>query len=229
MGCPETLLSVAAQVAVAQVVGQDEDHVGPLGVVGRRRLCRCLFCGGGAGEEQAAQKQSFVHGACVLRFGTLKITIIGGKGQNPGKNFIFVFQWRRYLRERSSCLLRRGISPRRWRPWTMVPTPSTWAARGSGARQAAGNATEQIARAVEYAHRYGVRIHATLNTLLWDDELEGGRTSGPGADCRGGRCPDRAGHGPAAHEPSRRAARLDADATVRPRGRGSFRRRALPG
>ena len=41
-----------------------------------------------------------------------------------------------------------------------------------GARQAAGNATEQIARAVEYAHRYGVRIHATLNTLLWDDELE---------------------------------------------------------
>ena len=40
-----------------------------------------------------------------------------------------------------------------------------------GARQAAGNSTEQIARAVEYAHRYGVRIHATLNTLLWDDEL----------------------------------------------------------
>ena len=36
---------------------------------------------------------------------------------------------------------------------------------------AAGNSTEQIARAVEYAHRYGVRIHATLNTLLWDDEL----------------------------------------------------------
>lgn len=41
-----------------------------------------------------------------------------------------------------------------------------------GARQAAGNDTEQIARAVEYAHRYGVRIHATLNTLLWDDELD---------------------------------------------------------
>lgn len=41
-----------------------------------------------------------------------------------------------------------------------------------GARQAAGNATEEIARVVEYAHRYGVRVHATLNTLLWDDELE---------------------------------------------------------
>ena len=40
-----------------------------------------------------------------------------------------------------------------------------------GARQAAGNAAEQIARVVEYAHRYGVRVHATLNTLLWDDEL----------------------------------------------------------
>ena len=36
-----------------------------------------------------------------------------------------------------------------------------------GARQAAGNAAEEIARAVGYAHRYGVRVHATLNTLLW--------------------------------------------------------------
>lgn len=40
-----------------------------------------------------------------------------------------------------------------------------------GARQAAGNSTEEIARAAEYAHRYGVRVHATLNTLLWDSEL----------------------------------------------------------
>ncbi len=40
-----------------------------------------------------------------------------------------------------------------------------------GARQAAGNSVEEIARVVEYAHRYGVRVHATLNTLLWDDEL----------------------------------------------------------
>ena len=41
-----------------------------------------------------------------------------------------------------------------------------------GARQAAGNRTEEIARAAEYAHRFGVRVHATLNTLLWDSELE---------------------------------------------------------
>ena len=40
-----------------------------------------------------------------------------------------------------------------------------------GARQAAGNTVEEIARVVEYAHRYGVRVHATLNTLLWDEEL----------------------------------------------------------
>lgn len=40
-----------------------------------------------------------------------------------------------------------------------------------GARQAAGNTVEEIARVVEYAHRFGVRVHATLNTLLWDAEL----------------------------------------------------------
>lgn len=40
-----------------------------------------------------------------------------------------------------------------------------------GARSAAGNTIENIARVVEYAHRYGVRVHATLNTLLWDSEL----------------------------------------------------------
>ncbi len=40
-----------------------------------------------------------------------------------------------------------------------------------GARHAAANTPEQIARVAEYAHRYGVRVHATLNTLLRDDEL----------------------------------------------------------
>ncbi len=40
-----------------------------------------------------------------------------------------------------------------------------------GARRAAGNTTEQIARAAAYAHRFGVRVHVTLNTLLYDDEL----------------------------------------------------------
>lgn len=40
-----------------------------------------------------------------------------------------------------------------------------------GARQAAGNAVAEIARVADYAHCFGVRVHATLNTLLYDDEL----------------------------------------------------------
>ncbi|MFI3289126.1 MAG: U32 family peptidase [Rikenellaceae bacterium] len=40
-----------------------------------------------------------------------------------------------------------------------------------GARVAAGNDVESIARVVEYAHKYGVRIYATLNTLLYEGEL----------------------------------------------------------
>ena len=40
-----------------------------------------------------------------------------------------------------------------------------------GARRAAGNSIEEIARAVEYAHQYGVRVHSTLNTILYDEEL----------------------------------------------------------
>lgn len=41
-----------------------------------------------------------------------------------------------------------------------------------GARRAAANSVDDIARAAEYAHRYGVRVHAALNTVLFDDELE---------------------------------------------------------
>lgn len=41
-----------------------------------------------------------------------------------------------------------------------------------GARCAATNPIEDIARAVEYAHQYGVRVHSTLNTVLFDHELE---------------------------------------------------------
>ncbi len=41
-----------------------------------------------------------------------------------------------------------------------------------GARYAASNTTEEVARLVEYAHAYGVRIHATLNTLIYPGELD---------------------------------------------------------
>ena len=40
-----------------------------------------------------------------------------------------------------------------------------------GARRAAANSLEDVARTVEYAHQYDVRVHSTLNTVLYDDEL----------------------------------------------------------
>ena len=41
-----------------------------------------------------------------------------------------------------------------------------------GARQAAGNEIEDIRRLCDYAHRFGARIFVTLNTILYDEELE---------------------------------------------------------
>lgn len=40
-----------------------------------------------------------------------------------------------------------------------------------GARRAAANSAEDVARAAEYAHRYGARLYAALNTVIFDDEL----------------------------------------------------------
>ena len=41
-----------------------------------------------------------------------------------------------------------------------------------GARQAAGNSVEDIRRLCEYAHRFGVRVFVTLNTIIFEDELD---------------------------------------------------------
>ncbi len=41
-----------------------------------------------------------------------------------------------------------------------------------GARAAAGNSVEDIAQLVRFAHPFGVRIYVTLNTLLFDNELQ---------------------------------------------------------
>ena len=41
-----------------------------------------------------------------------------------------------------------------------------------GARYAATNSVEDIAKVVDYAHRFGVKVYATLNTILFDDEIE---------------------------------------------------------
>lgn len=45
-----------------------------------------------------------------------------------------------------------------------------------GARKAVGNSLEDIEKAVCYAHRFYCRVFVTLNTILYDEELPGGRT-----------------------------------------------------
>ncbi len=56
-----------------------------------------------------------------------------------------------------------------------------------GARYAAGNTVEDIRKAAEYAHLYGARLYVTLNTLLYEGEVEEARelamqVAGAGAD-----------------------------------------------
>ncbi len=41
-----------------------------------------------------------------------------------------------------------------------------------GARQAAGNSVEDIRRLCGYAHRFGARVFVTLNTIIFDGELD---------------------------------------------------------
>ena len=45
-----------------------------------------------------------------------------------------------------------------------------------GARQAAGNSVEDIRELCAYAHRFGARIFVTVNTILYDSELDEART-----------------------------------------------------
>ena len=44
-----------------------------------------------------------------------------------------------------------------------------------GARHSATNAVADIAEVAKYAHRFGAKVYATLNTLLFDNELEEAR------------------------------------------------------
>ena len=41
-----------------------------------------------------------------------------------------------------------------------------------GARQAAGNSMEDIRQLCDYAHKFGARIYLTLNTILFDNEMD---------------------------------------------------------
>lgn len=45
-----------------------------------------------------------------------------------------------------------------------------------GARQAAGNSLDDIARLCDYAHRWNARVFLTLNTLFRDNEIEAARS-----------------------------------------------------
>ena len=44
-----------------------------------------------------------------------------------------------------------------------------------GARAAAGNSVADIARLCQYAHQFGARVYVTVNTIVYDDELEATR------------------------------------------------------
>ncbi len=41
-----------------------------------------------------------------------------------------------------------------------------------GARAAAGNSLDDIQQLCKYAHRFGAKVHVTVNTIIYDDELE---------------------------------------------------------
>ena len=41
-----------------------------------------------------------------------------------------------------------------------------------GARKKAGNSLEDIQKIVDYAHKFLVKVYVTVNTLLFEDELE---------------------------------------------------------
>lgn len=41
-----------------------------------------------------------------------------------------------------------------------------------GARASAGNSLEDIKQLCDYAHQFGAKVHVTVNTIIYDDELE---------------------------------------------------------
>ncbi|MDO4318979.1 MAG: U32 family peptidase [Bacteroidales bacterium] len=51
-----------------------------------------------------------------------------------------------------------------------------------GARSAAGNTIDDIQRVVDYAHIFGVRVYVTLNTIIYENELDDVRSLVAGLD-----------------------------------------------
>ena len=44
-------------------------------------------------------------------------------------------------------------------------------ASSHGARRAAANSVAEIGRVCEFAHRFGAKVYATVNTIVYDDEI----------------------------------------------------------
>ena len=45
-------------------------------------------------------------------------------------------------------------------------------AESFGARVSAGNSTDIISQLCQYAHTFGAKVYVTVNTIIFDDELE---------------------------------------------------------
>ena len=45
-------------------------------------------------------------------------------------------------------------------------------ASSHGARAAAGNSVEDIAKVVEFAHQFNAKVYITINTIVYNDEIE---------------------------------------------------------
>ena len=45
-------------------------------------------------------------------------------------------------------------------------------ASSHGARAAAGNSLEDITRVVKFAHKFNVKVYITINTIIYNDEIE---------------------------------------------------------
>ncbi|MFR5872065.1 MAG: peptidase U32 family protein [Alistipes sp.] len=98
-------------------------------------------------------------------------------------------------------------------------------APGFGARVDAAVSVGDIARLCDYAHRFGVRVFVTMNTLVLPTNCAG-RTHRPRSMPRGRRCADRAGYGFSADASSAgRVAPRRRCITMTPTGRGFGRRR----
>ena len=41
-----------------------------------------------------------------------------------------------------------------------------------GARAAAGNSVEDIRKLCDYAHQFGAKVYVTVNTIIYEEELE---------------------------------------------------------